>query len=216
MIFFSSIRFAYTQYLAAAEDLGITRIAGLSWAQWNARLAMPLVTHMQEGAQPILFNSNETSQSPTNEDKYTDSKVNGLATQSSYPCPDCGRYYKLKSSLRNHQKWECGKEPQFQVSSNFIFSFHLFILFNLRFFFLLSEFQCPFCAYKAKQKMHIGRHLERMHKDIVKSDKYEEAAAAAQSTSTTTTFPSNLSLPSSITMTPMPSALNLTNVNTTI
>lgn len=57
-----------------------------------------------------------------------------------YPCPECGRMYKLKSSLRNHQKWECGKEPQFQ---------------------------CPFCAYKAKQKMHIGRHLERMHKDIV-------------------------------------------------
>lgn len=60
-----------------------------------------------------------------------------------FPCPDCGRMYKLKSSLRNHQKWECGKEPQFQ---------------------------CPFCAYKAKQKMHIGRHLERMHKDIVQMD----------------------------------------------
>ncbi|XP_037035562.1 longitudinals lacking protein, isoforms A/B/D/L isoform X8 [Bradysia coprophila] len=174
---------------AAAEDLGITRIAGLSWAQWNARLAMPLVTHLQEGAQPIQFSSNETSQSPTNEDKYSESKVNGGPTQS-YPCPDCGRYYKLKSSLRNHQKWECGKEPQFQ---------------------------CPFCAYKAKQKMHIGRHLERMHKDIVKSDKFDEAtvAAATQSTSTNA-FPANLSLPSSITMTPMPSALNLTNVNTTI
>lgn len=25
------------------------------------------------------------------------------------PAPDCGRVYKLKSSLRNHQKWECGK-----------------------------------------------------------------------------------------------------------
>lgn len=118
-LFFS---FCFYTIIAAAEDLGITRIAGLSWAQWNARLAMPLVAHMQEGAQPLLFNSNETSQSPTNEDKYTDSKVNGLPTQS-YPCPDCGRYYKLKSSLRNHQKWECGKEPQFQVSFNFIISF---------------------------------------------------------------------------------------------
>lgn len=63
--------------------------------------------------------------------------------QGEFPCPDCGRFYKLKSSLRNHQKWECGKEPQFQ---------------------------CPFCAYRAKQKMHIGRHLERMHKDIVHMD----------------------------------------------
>ncbi|XP_037948348.1 longitudinals lacking protein, isoforms A/B/D/L-like isoform X2 [Teleopsis dalmanni] len=55
-----------------------------------------------------------------------------------HPCPECGRVYKLKSSLRNHQKWECGKEPQFQ---------------------------CPFCVYRAKQKMHIGRHMERMHKE---------------------------------------------------
>lgn len=68
-----------------AEDLGITRIAGLTWAQWNARLAMPLVAHMQEGAQPLLFNT-ETSQSPTNDDKCSDSKMNGLG----YPCPDCG------------------------------------------------------------------------------------------------------------------------------
>lgn len=30
------------------------------------------------------------------------------------PAPDCGRVYKLKSSLRNHQKWECGIAPQFK------------------------------------------------------------------------------------------------------
>ncbi|XP_068146136.1 longitudinals lacking protein, isoforms A/B/D/L isoform X4 [Drosophila tropicalis] len=60
-----------------------------------------------------------------------------------HPCPVCGRVYKLKSSLRNHQKWECGKEPQFQ---------------------------CPFCVYRAKQKMHIGRHMERMHKEKFKLD----------------------------------------------
>nr|CAH7735840.1 unnamed protein product [Callosobruchus chinensis] len=54
-------------------------------------------------------------------------------------CPKCGRAYKLKSSLRNHMKWECGKEPQFN---------------------------CPYCSYKAKQKMHITRHIERMHKVI--------------------------------------------------
>ncbi|KAF2905476.1 hypothetical protein ILUMI_00696, partial [Ignelater luminosus] len=58
---------------------------------------------------------------------------------SGFECPDCGRIYKLKSSLRNHQKWECGKEPQFK---------------------------CPYCVYKAKQKMHMARHMERMHKEI--------------------------------------------------
>jgi hypothetical protein len=63
---------------------------------------------------------------------------NNAGSQDGFACPDCGRMYKLKSSLRNHQKWECGKEPQFQ---------------------------CPYCVYRAKQKMHIGRHMERMHKE---------------------------------------------------
>lgn len=64
--------------------------------------------------------------------------ANGGPGGMGFACPDCGRVYKLKSSLRNHQKWECGKEPQFQ---------------------------CPYCVYRAKQKMHIGRHMERMHKE---------------------------------------------------
>ncbi|ALC40617.1 maker13 [Drosophila busckii] len=67
----------------------------------------------------------------------------GVDNGAGHPCPVCGRVYKLKSSLRNHQKWECGKEPQFQ---------------------------CPFCVYRAKQKMHIGRHMERMHKEKFKLD----------------------------------------------
>ncbi|KAL7736259.1 hypothetical protein ACLKA6_002934 [Drosophila palustris] len=66
------------------------------------------------------------------------SNNNSVDNGAGHPCPVCGRVYKLKSSLRNHQKWECGKEPQFQ---------------------------CPFCVYRAKQKMHIGRHMERMHKE---------------------------------------------------
>ncbi|XP_060534660.1 uncharacterized protein LOC132707037 [Cylas formicarius] len=70
-----------------------------------------------------------------------------------YVCHDCGRVYKLKSSLRNHQKWECGKEPQFK---------------------------CQFCSYRAKQKMHMVRHMERMHKDmdlaVVKKENGEDLA----------------------------------------
>ncbi|CAH1964152.1 unnamed protein product [Acanthoscelides obtectus] len=61
------------------------------------------------------------------------------AVGSGFICGDCGRTYKLKSSLRNHRKWECGKEPQFK---------------------------CSHCSYKAKQKMHMLRHMERMHKDV--------------------------------------------------
>lgn len=64
----------------------------------------------------------------------------GRSGEKAEECPRCGRRYKLKSSLRNHIKWECGKEPQFQ---------------------------CPFCSYRAKQKMHVVRHVERMHKEKI-------------------------------------------------
>ncbi|TMW45174.1 hypothetical protein DOY81_009749 [Sarcophaga bullata] len=35
--------------------LSITRIAGLTWNEWNARLAMPLVTQLREGVHPLVF-----------------------------------------------------------------------------------------------------------------------------------------------------------------
>ncbi|XP_053606427.1 longitudinals lacking protein, isoforms A/B/D/L-like isoform X4 [Plodia interpunctella] len=102
----------------APEDVSFTRIGGLSWEQWSARLALPLVAGLRPPA----------------------------PGDSSFSCPDCGRVYKLKSSLRNHQKWECGKEPQFQ---------------------------CPYCVYRAKQKMHIARHMERMHREVhMKPEQY--------------------------------------------
>ncbi|XP_044747962.1 longitudinals lacking protein, isoforms A/B/D/L isoform X8 [Coccinella septempunctata] len=66
-------------------------------------------------------------------------RMNVLGEGQGYACPDCRRRYKLKSSLRNHQKWECGKDPQFK---------------------------CEHCTYKAKQKMHMVRHMERMHRDL--------------------------------------------------
>lgn len=136
---------------SAPEDLSITKIAGLTWDQWNARLAMPLVTTLREGAHPLVFprdlcvspmetkamNRSE-GRSPTESSSGNGNSGNGACSGDGFACPECGRMYKLKSSLRNHQKWECGKEPQFQ---------------------------CPYCVYRAKQKMHIGRHMERMHKE---------------------------------------------------
>uniref|UniRef100_A0A182IZ52 C2H2-type domain-containing protein n=1 Tax=Anopheles atroparvus TaxID=41427 RepID=A0A182IZ52_ANOAO len=209
---------------ADAEDLSITKIAGLTWDQLDARLSMaavggpmPLVTTLREGHHPLIFprdlslspvnvkstssasssssssiggggstttvttggitgsngatgggvsllnNNNNNNNTSNNNNNRSASAAEGsirggggegggssnnssasslhCAVELSgygFACPDCGRTYKLKSSLRNHQKWECGKEPQFQ---------------------------CPYCVYRAKQKMHIGRHMERMHKE---------------------------------------------------
>lgn len=55
-----------------------------------------------------------------------------------FPCSICKRVYKRKTSLYNHQRWECGKEPQFK---------------------------CSYCPYRGKQKIHFIMHLLARHKD---------------------------------------------------
>lgn len=55
-------------------------------------------------------------------------------------CDKCHRAYKWKKNMRQHQKLECGKEPQFV---------------------------CPFegCNYKAKVKVNMKQHLSsKKHK----------------------------------------------------
>ncbi|KAI4484084.1 hypothetical protein M0804_007540 [Polistes exclamans] len=102
----------------AAEDLSIT---GLKWAAAWQRWSVPSIMWRSGAGLGKGFGT-------------------GTNNPEGFNCPACGRVYKLKSSLRNHQKWECGKEPQFQ---------------------------CPHCVYRAKQKMHIARHMERMHKEKI-------------------------------------------------
>lgn len=52
-------------------------------------------------------------------------------------CMDCGRGYQLRTSLLNHLKYECGKDPQFK---------------------------CPQCDYRSKLKGNIKGHVKRKHK----------------------------------------------------
>lgn len=99
----------------AAEDLSITKIAGLTWDQWNARLAMPLVTTLREGAHPLVFPRDlcvsPMDIKPSQRQPGEQSPGNGSndTGNGGFSCPGCGRVYKLKSSLRNHEKWECGQ-----------------------------------------------------------------------------------------------------------
>ncbi|CAH0381289.1 unnamed protein product [Bemisia tabaci] len=64
-------------------------------------------------------------------------KSEAESLQKNIECNKCGRMYKLKSSLLNHQRWECGKDPQFK---------------------------CTLCDYKAKQKAHLLTHIKYRHK----------------------------------------------------
>lgn len=60
---------------------------------------------------------------------------------SKYICsrPGCGRAYMYLSTLSTHQRYECGKSPQFQ---------------------------CSLCPYKAKQKGNLTRHMAGMHNAV--------------------------------------------------
>lgn len=53
-----------------------------------------------------------------------------------YPCPSCGRTYKYLSTLKCHQRDECGKAPQYF---------------------------CPFCPYMSKVKSNMNKHLRKRH-----------------------------------------------------
>ncbi|KAG8259359.1 hypothetical protein J6590_014827 [Homalodisca vitripennis] len=53
-----------------------------------------------------------------------------------FVCGDCGRNYKRKDHLVRHQRYECGKEPQFP---------------------------CKYCEYRAKRASHLQRHMVNRH-----------------------------------------------------
>ncbi|KAK3915518.1 Longitudinals lacking protein, isoforms A/B/D/L [Frankliniella fusca] len=53
-----------------------------------------------------------------------------------YICADCGKGYLHDSSLWNHRRYECGKDPQFH---------------------------CPHCAYQTNRKGSLKRHLVTVH-----------------------------------------------------
>lgn len=56
-----------------------------------------------------------------------------------FRCSLCNKSYKQRTGLYNHQKYECGKEPQFQ---------------------------CPHCPYKAKLKGRVKSHIALRHLKI--------------------------------------------------
>ncbi|KAH1002478.1 hypothetical protein HUJ04_008562 [Dendroctonus ponderosae] len=70
---------------------------------------------------------------------FTIEQINAMMGQQClFACKECGRSYKRKSSLYNHMRWECGKEPQFK---------------------------CSYCPYKGKQKIHFIMHVMAKHKE---------------------------------------------------
>ncbi|XP_055837250.1 longitudinals lacking protein [Episyrphus balteatus] len=60
--------------------------------------------------------------------------------EANYQCRHCGKKYRWKSTLRRHENVECGgKEP---------------------------AHQCPYCAYKSKQRGNLGVHVRKHHSNL--------------------------------------------------
>lgn len=57
-----------------------------------------------------------------------------------YRCETCSRVYSHHQSLRNHQKFECGKTAQFA---------------------------CPYCRYRCKRKGNMKAHIVHIHTQAV-------------------------------------------------
>lgn len=57
-----------------------------------------------------------------------------------HKCQACGKSYRYKEGLYNHQKFECGKDPQFQ---------------------------CPHCPHRTKHKGNLKSHIISRHKPII-------------------------------------------------
>lgn len=59
-----------------------------------------------------------------------------------FRCEPCGKIYKHKQSLVLHQRYECGKEPQFK---------------------------CPYCAHRSHRKASVKSHVFSKHYDLLKT-----------------------------------------------
>lgn len=53
-----------------------------------------------------------------------------------FVCPGCGRCYKYKRGLMEHQRYECGKEPQFL---------------------------CPHCPHRTNRRTSLKTHIAIKH-----------------------------------------------------
>ncbi|XP_054287656.1 zinc finger protein 84-like [Macrosteles quadrilineatus] len=97
-------------------------------------------------------------------------------------CPTCGKRYMHKRHLIRHERYECGKEPQFACGDSFLVKV---VDGKPRYFCSCGrhykrkgglsqhqryecgrepQFSCPLCPYKAKQKTSLTSHMMFKHK----------------------------------------------------
>ncbi|XP_014274255.1 protein abrupt [Halyomorpha halys] len=71
-------------------------------------------------------------------------RPNATEKDASFKCEDCNKFYRSKTSLNLHKRWECGKEP---------------------------KFACPYCEKKTHQKGNLKVHIISRHRDRLQTEK---------------------------------------------
>lgn len=77
---------------------------------------------------------------PMSDSSFNCSEDNSQTDGKPFACRHCGKTYRWKSTLRRHENVECGgKAP---------------------------SYECPYCAYKAKQRGNLGVHVRKHHPEM--------------------------------------------------
>jgi len=115
-----------------------------SWSDYNqsSDLYLEPFEHIFQG-RTVSFNQHHEKQTvSTSASGLPHTVLNKGRCKSKYQpyngfrCGKCGKVYRWKESLHNHEKLECGKEPQFQ---------------------------CLYCPHRSKLNWNLQKHIKRKH-----------------------------------------------------
>lgn len=146
---FEDIEFDNSQMMTAIIDkeenviFGVTQDATNMSTESNENYSIIAADNV--GGDEITFSEGSNSctfkiEYPMSDSSINCSEENSSQTDKPFGCRHCGKMYRWKSTLRRHENVECGgKAP---------------------------SYECPYCAYKAKQRGNLGVHVRKHHPEM--------------------------------------------------
>ncbi|XP_018907225.1 uncharacterized protein [Bemisia tabaci] len=127
-------------YEDSVEDMGLEEEEE-ELDEPDASQAGPSNTHAPgAGWQLAEYHQDSLSSSQQDSQELMMFALTAGAEHQRHVCPQCGRTYKWRSSLKSHLQNECGKEP---------------------------KCICPYCTYRCKVRSNLLKHLRNYHKSAI-------------------------------------------------